>query len=94
MKLNDILYKRQYRIALLSEPKTFEKAAVDSWGIWQHPRKDVYILTLTSVQDRNNDPAEFKSSFLAATGLSASSVKMDPTYGPFTPQRAVDKPWF
>lgn len=94
MGLNDVLYRRQYKIQTEPSVPPLDLKQLKTLGLWINPIKGHYVVTLTSDKDPNNDIATFTTNFKKITQLASTEFKIEPQFGPFTLQNAVDSPWF
>ncbi|WP_325845894.1 hypothetical protein [Enterococcus casseliflavus] len=60
MKLNDVLYRRQYKIILSSDISNLDLLYLNSLGIWSNPKDKHYILTLKVNDSPYKDPIVFE----------------------------------
>ncbi|MBK0039275.1 MULTISPECIES: hypothetical protein [unclassified Enterococcus] len=94
MKLNDVLYRRQYKIVLSSDISSLDLSSLNSFGIWSNPKDKHYVLTLEKHDDPYNDPVVFEEKFKEFTGLGSKDFNLETKNGPLTLQGAVDSSWF
>lgn len=94
MKLNDGLYRRQYKIILSSDIIRLDLCSLNSLGIWSNPKDKHYILTLKNNDDLYKDPVLFEKKFKEITGLGSNDFNLETKNGPLTLQGAVDSSWF
>ncbi|EPH63163.1 hypothetical protein D932_02080 [Enterococcus casseliflavus 14-MB-W-14] len=93
MKLNDILYRRQYKIILSSDISSLDLSSLNSLGIWSNPKDKHYILTLKNNDDFYKNPIVFEKKFKEITGLSSKDFNLEIKNGPLTLQGAADSSW-
>ena len=94
MKLNDILYRRQYKIILSSDISSLDLSSLNSLGIWNNPKDKHYILILKNNDNPCKDPSVFEEKFKEITELGSKDFSLEAKYGPLTLQGAVDSSWF
>lgn len=94
MKLNDILYRRQYKIILSSDISNLDLSSLNSLGIWNNPKDKHYILILKNNDNPCKDPSVFEEKFKEITGLGSKDFSLEAKYEPLTLQGAVDSSWF
>ena len=94
MKLNDVLYRRQYKIVLSSDISSLDLSSLNSLGIWSNPKDKHYVLTLKNNDDPYKDPAVFEEKFKEITGLGSKDFNLETKNGQLTLQGAVDSSWF
>ena len=94
MKLNDVLYRRQYKIILSSDISNLDLSYLNSLGIWSNPKDKHYILTLKVNDSPYKDLIVFEKKFKEITGLDSKDFTIEIKNGPLTLQSAVDSSWF